>query len=428
MKKFVTAFAAILLALVSVSSLCSCGAPEKSGGVEQYRFYDFEDYKRNFQQIRLFDFFGSVSQNFDPRYVMEGNASALLMPQGHAGGTARPFAVFPTYSKDYDYNFLDFTIYANFTGSFYNAGGKNVEMLIGLTTAIPTYTQNLDYAPKTVGERFVLRPGWNQITYVIEHDLLAMTADVTSIYGVYLAFENTGSFDLSDSPKIYADGFRLQKRTYKYSPKNPVTLRSDEEAGVWEIASFDKDWQKYAVWVDNYSYNDVVPDLSLVSAPGREGGALRIYTRPGTLDGYGWPWIYISEKLFQNQDFSRFKDTAEYEYYVKFDFYNNYAETGGLLYEFKSADGKNISERNYTVNAAPRVWETQEVKLSDIKIVERDADGNVIADESGAPVTYNFSERPGRLHFWYTGYAGVTDDRKEFFIDNVRIEKVSVSG
>ena len=413
-----------------VALICVFGAVPFAGGcagqntdtyaVTEETFYDFEEYYRNFHLIKLLNTFGAVSENRDKTYVSQGERSAKLQPLGNPADTVKPRILFPAYATGHDFNFMDVTKYRSLVGSFYNAEEENVSVEIGFTTSLFVSEQWSDYVSVTPAEKYVLKPGWNEITYLIPHDFLAIFYDLTQMHGVYFQFENAGSYNRDDAPVIYVDNLRFQRLSEPYVPENAIRQTADEAAGVWEIASFEEEAQRYAIRVERAdNYQEVVPDLEIIDPHmGDEvGKVLRYYTRPGTSEKYGWPWTYLSPKLFSGIDFSQFEDTAEYEYYFKLDFYNNYKETAGMAVEFVSAD-HSLSYQTYSLlSAEPQSWTTFSIRLSSLQ--------RTVTDEDGTTRTVRFIDEPGTIYFVYDAYAEETLDRKEFYIDNIRIERVA---
>ncbi len=435
MKKL-SLFLATLFSVTSIAALAGCvdGGKDSAASSSEteaaaqgpiINFYDFESTKRNISQMRPFQSFGVIAENADEKYVSEGKGSLKIQPMGAFGQTTKPYLMFPTYFAEYDYNFMDFTKYRSFSGDFYNAEEKPVQMDIGLATTVPTYLRDISWTDTTVMENVILQPGWNKVTYVIQHDLIDMFADLTSIFGVVVAFDNINSLYAKDAPTLYVDNLKLEElSTPHVVGEKSFELDKDDEKGIYEVVSFEKDYQKYAVWCGRHRNKYMHPDYEIFNPLlGDEiGNVLRFKTRytPSTEPNY--IQTYIAGELIRQYDTKAMKEDANYDYYLCMDFYNNSDALMWFRTEFCTQ-----SENNSTaiakapasatwgkINVDPHTWSTYEQKLNGIEIKTTALDGSEKIVE--------YLDDPGNVFFIY-GDHYQEGERREFWLDNVRIEK-----
>ncbi len=426
MKKL-SLFLATLFAVSSVATLAGCGGgkTQKGGSDAVINFYDFEDAKRNINQVRPFQTFGVIAQNEQEKYITEGTGSLKIQPMGEFGSTVKPYLMFPTYFAEYEYNFMDFSAIKSFSGDFYNAEDKPIQMDIALATTAPTYLRNVSWTDTTVRENVVLQPGWNKVSYVVQHDLIGLYADIKNIYGVIISFDNIGSLYAEDAPTLYVDNLKLEKLETPYE-KEDITypLDKDEEKGIYEIASFDKDYQKYVVWCGRHRNQFMHPDYEIFNPLlGDEiGNVLRFNTRyvPKTEPNY--IQTYVAGELIRQYDTQAMKNDANYDYYLCIDFYNNSDSSMWLRVEYCARAENNSSAIAQAPTSAtwkktvlePHAWQTYEYNLADIEITMKKTDGT--------SSTVKYLDDPGHIvFFWGDHYQ--EGPRREFWMDNVRIEK-----
>lgn len=423
---------ASLLSVISPLTACSCSKNkndvEKGGLGVVEMFYDFENYERNLAQLRTFGSFGVVSENREIEYVSEGLVSCKLQPLGAKDTTSKPYIVFPTYSPIYDYNYTNFNNYRQFTGDFYNAEEKEVKVDIGLATSTPTYLRDEknQWMETSVSNSVTLKPGWNKIVYTIEHDLLGVAKNLNEIYGIFLAFENAGSRFAKDAVTIYVDNFKLEKLETAHVKAEKFDVKTTEEKDgngnvvktIYEVCSFDKAYQQYMVWGEQYRHTYVQPDFEIFNPMlGDEiGSVMRINTRSVLdLGKSNYPQCFLAGAMVRQHDTAQFladitAENPEYEYYFCFDAYNNSATSFSFNIYFTDTDRKSSVSTNFTL--VPNEWVKCEVNLGKQTIKD-------VVDAEGNPKLY--LSDVGDVKFTYERY--VSEERREFWLDNVRIEK-----
>ena len=122
---------------------------------------DFEEWKPDFSKLRIGGDFGKITRSEE--YVTSGKYSAKLQPGGPYASSA-PYFTVPLTSKMYGYKYV-MSDYVAITAKFYNAEQEDVSMEIGLTFT--------NYGNK-VPTKYTLKPGWNDVTYVINHNVIQM--------------------------------------------------------------------------------------------------------------------------------------------------------------------------------------------------------------------------------------------------------------
>lgn len=358
---------------------------------------NFESYKPNINIAGVINGFGKISLNTDKNYVSRGERSARLDPLGWAGTGALPLVYFPTTSVEYDYNFKDFTYIDYITFDMYNDNGKEVAIKAGFIKSIT----NMEAVTRVNEQEIILEPGWNKDCIIYVDDaILALTADITSLIGVYFMFENAGSLDIVESdnlnertPRFYLDNLVMVKKSQPNSTTIEITLNENE------ILDFELLYQKYMVSNDNPSIMEVVnaTDYGLVAPSGKR--VLRAVLK-GNNSG-SWKLFRILDKLVQQTAlYGMDKETAK-RAYICFSTYNNYSEITNLCvdYTIASTNKPFLSTSNY---CAPMEWTHYEYAVSDILKAQPD-----------------FLSNPGEITI---NYADSTFDDREYFFDNFRIE------
>ncbi len=412
----------LLAAIFSMGVFAACNDKTETTDSTVESFYNFEDYDRNLMQVRPFQSFGVITDNKEAEYVSQGESSLKIQPLGEYGTSNKPYLVFPTYSPVYDYNFMDFAQYKCFSGDFYNAEERDIEMEVGLATSQPTYTRLLQWMNTSITEKYVLKPGWNKVVYFVEHDLINISANINQIFGVFVSFDNANSMYTEDAPVLYADNLQLEKLATPYvQAERTYALNKDEEKGVYEIASFEKAYQKYMIWCGQYRHRYAQPDYDIYNPlMGEEvGNVLRFITRPTNLTENNYPWSYISAELFKQYDIEGIKADTANDYYFCFDIYNNSETSVRLGVEYMSSlnDFSQISKTWHEEVVSPKTWATyrHDIKSIDL-IVGKDP-------TTGQSITKKWLDDMGNVRFAWDRYD--SGERREFWLDNLRIEKVA---
>ena len=136
MKKLLSLILALVISATTFS-LVGC-APSQQTPTDSKKIVlaDFEQYKPDFQLMRIMNNFGAVNVNKDAQYVKSGTTSAKLQPLGGYAQSSQPFVYFPLESELFDYDYQDFTKYESVSMWVYNAESEIENMEVGLVAAI----------------------------------------------------------------------------------------------------------------------------------------------------------------------------------------------------------------------------------------------------------------------------------------------------
>lgn len=406
MKRMCMFILALSLAFATAATAIGCNKQKTDVTVNEVTLYDFEDYDRNFALMRVMAYFGAVNVNRDEKYVKSGKMSALLQPLGYHSTmignvftpTLKPECCLyiPFSSNKYDFDYTDATHLDAVRFSMYNAE----------ETALPVYVSLIfERNAQTVSEpvAFTLKPGWNEVIYRLDHDVLAINHDLSACYGLALGFDRVGSRDLADAPEVYLDDVRLQLADTVVTPKNLIEL--DEN----EICDFEKAYQKHTV--TSFSFDKAMrPDLEIVTAAdygltapsGRK--VLRAALKPvDAVDGTIYDQIYLTQALIDAVGFSSLDDDA----YFCFEFYNDTELPMDLSVTFLDTknSGYKVARHLY---ANPKQWTPYRIRLADVDALWGNAEERTYRDNPG----------PIRIE-----WAEFTDGEHVVYMDNFRIER-----
>ena len=407
-------------ALTAVAGACSAGGGDSSTQTPErarvVTIADFEEWAPSFQLIRTGQTFGAIHVNKDLAYVKSGKQSALLHPMGAYRNGSTPIMFFPSYSKEFDIDYADFSDADKITFQFYNAEATPVNVAVGLVQEVKGIENinrtSLDYQP--------LQPGWNEVTYTVNVSALAISCDVTAIDGVFVAFENTNSRDEADAPDIYLDDVVLYRKEQAEEIQDLVQLAQNE------YADFEQDWQQYVITVRSTPYT---PDVNLVNAADYKVGeapaegeadtrpaltalsgsrVLRLLAKQGQDPAATYPGITYSGALLQRSMFSSLKEADYGRVTFKMNFFNNSPTPQRMGIMFYDANGK--KRLQYTIEGLPSYeWYTFSINVK--KLYEDWQDAN--------PKNKELFTNPGHIHVFWPEF---TQPDKEIFMDNLHFE------
>ncbi len=415
----ISLFLALALFVSGAAFAGGCKEPSETEETRVETMYDFEDVKRNLYQLQPIMDFGVISINTDAAYVSQGKTSYKLQPIGVIGSTAKPALVLPTYSNEYDYNFMDFTLYKSVVMDFYNAEEEVIEIDVGLSFSTVTRDSYQSYMTGSPVESFALTPGWNTVVYTVPHDMLAFRGDLTEVYGVYVAFENSGSMFAADSSVIYVDNVRIEKLATPHQINDKLNLKADDERGIYEVLSFDEDYQKYLVWVSRVRDRKMHPDIEIYNPLlGEEiGNVLRFNARSTAKGTDVYPTSVISGAAIRQAWENAKKNGDNYDYYFCLDIYNDSDAEFTFRMEFLSTNTETTERSELWIEPSlkPHAWTHWECNLSEVEVV-------VGKDASGSKITKPYLDDMGDAWFLW-GHFYEAEARRAFWLDNVRIER-----
>lgn len=371
--------------------------------------YDFEDYDRNFSLMRVMTYFGAVKVNTDTQYVRSGKVSALLQPLGYhstmIGNVFTPTLApesclyIPFQSVKYDFDYTDAAHLNQVRMAVYNAEATDKNMYVGLV-----FERNVQEVCEPT--KFTLRPGWNDVLYVVEHDRLVINYDLGMCYGLALSFDRVGSRYLKDAPKIYLDDIRIDTTEAAVTPNDLVEL----DAG--ELCDFEKGYQRYAFTSGVYD-KARRPDLEIVTATSAGIAApsghriLKTTIKPvDAIDGTIYDYVYLRQGIIDKANIGSYAQSAK----VCFDVYNADDDILDLSITFVSTRNANSYVVTGHINAAPKQWMTYSIAIEEI---------NRKFDEA-FNVANLYSTQPGPIRIAYPEFTGTAN--KTVYFDNFRIE------
>lgn len=407
MKKVFMMFMAALLTLSSLT-FYSGNTPVKADGEfvpkEDVVLCDFEEWKPDFSTLRIGGDFGKVTRSEE--YVASGKYSAKLQPGGpYAAST--PYVTIPLTSRLYGFKYI-MSDYVALTGKFYNAETDNVSMEIGLSFS--------GYGNK-IPTKYTLTPGWNDVTYVINHDLIQMfNGSMEGVSNVFFRFEPSLSRDINDSDVIYADDIVLRAAKTAIEPVDLVKL------SPMEICDFERPYQEYVM--SSWVYQATPPDYKIVDI--REGQlprgiiptsgncCLEITMKARTDNYQAYPQAIITEHVVARA-LNSLTEEEKQRAYIAFDIY---AYTTAFVFDLGFKDsvtgGMHSMEPNdsiyYTAPSYKGSWTTYRYKLTDI-------DNPESVGRGGQGDFYN---NPKEIRFVWADFFNEPD--RVIYLDNVRIE------
>ena len=337
--------------------------------------YDFEDYDRNFQLMRVMSYFGAVKVNTETQYVKNGNVSALLQPLGYHSTmlnnprTTSPESCLyvPFTSETYDFDYSDSAKIREIDFSIYNGEEESVSVYVGLI-----YDKHAQEVSEPI--EFVLEPGWNEVTYTLDHNILAINYDLSACYGMALSFDRVGSRELKEAPQLYLDDIWLKLNESAVTPEDVIVLDDNE------ICDFEKSYQEYVVKSESYD-KALRPDLDIVMASDYGLQAisgdkvLRAVLKPtDCIDGTIYDSIYFAQSLMDKIDFSEVSDEDR----ICFDIYNDSNTTFDFSVQFVAKDNSTYVKH---LQAKAGEWTTVEIFFKEINFAESVAEIRILWSE-----------------------------------------------
>ena len=395
-----------LSGVLCFSLLVGCGRAEESaslGEIKEVLLYDFEDYDRNFTLMKTMAYFGAVNINKDTEFVKNGKVSALIQPLGpystaqstNGWGLQQNTCLYiPFVSKKYDFDYADCAKIQTINMSVYNAEKDNIKMYIGLLFDDQAEAMSL---PVT----FTLEPGWNEVAYALDHDVLAISNNLQTCYGMALRFDKVASRELKDAPKIYMDDIRLITTEKAVKPEKIQLLNEDGVCDFEQIA------HKY---VFSSSTHDAIhqADMSIVKAADYEitapsgNNVLRAELKAtDSIDGTIYERLIFNQVLAESLDFKNAGEDARF----CFDLYNDSDVAIDFTVIFKMP--KASSQTGDHLYASPKQWSKFSMPLA------------YLYRASGDDVVW-YQDDTGQIEIHFGEFEG--EDRV-IYIDNLRIEK-----
>lgn len=404
MKRLLIVFVTVLITIIATFSVYPAVAEDKKFTPKQdIVLCDFEQWKPDFSTLRIGGDFGKVTRSTE--YVASGKYSAKLQPGGPYSSSA-PYFTLPLTSRLYGFKYV-MTDYVAITGKFYNAHQKDVSMEVGLT-----FSKFGNKMPV----KYTLKPGWNDISYVINHNLIQMfNGSMEGVSNVFFRFEPSLSRDINDSDVIYADDIIIHGAQTEIEPLNLVKL------SPLEICDFERPYQEYIM--SSWVYQETPPDYRIVDV--REGQLPKgVYPTSGNCclemtlhsrsDGYqAYPQGIITNNVVAKAINALTAEEKDMAYIVM----DVYPYTTHFMFDWGFKDSvsggtSNLQPCDVIFNgffAGKGEWTTCRLKLTDI--VRKNDDDEPVSD---------FINNPSEIRFvWASFFDGVD---RIVYLDNVRIE------
>ena len=379
----------ILMSLLSVFSLISTVAcddnldgDKKQSSIGANVVYSFNE---PLYDVKMSGGFGKVQVNQDTAYVKTGKKSLKLTPFENAN---YPIVTFPFFSKYVNalknnlrkLNNITFEIYAT----------KSAEVGVGLYFSKAADT-------KTPVQKFMLETGWNKIVYKVDLAVLELYGNLDEFYGAYLSYEG------ATRPVLYVDSISVDEAKSEISYETLIDIDNSGEGVL--LTDFERTIHSNLFNAKNASglaapVIEVVKaaDYGLTVNDGESVLRVKPTVKNATDSTVSNTYLFFAEAYMRAVDWGKFSSNLD-EYSFKFDLYTKCENQDdaffGLYLDYGTEDN------GWTPVATKKCgeWTTCSVSLN--------AFADYINDYKGLAFKYE----------------DVTDETREFFVDNVRIEK-----
>ncbi len=376
---------ALLLCLMCCTPMLACAdKTEAEDGLTLV--YDFET---TYRPVGMGSGFGRINVNTDKNFVSGGNKSLKLNPMGK--GTVKPYMIMPFMGEPLTCNYTDATMLDEVRLKV-NAP-YDMNMYVGLY-----YSDKGEL--KSPSKTVELKTGWNDVVYTPDYSLIAISYNLKESIGLYLQFDQYAE---SETPDVYVDDVKVKLREEPVEYENLITLK--RTADFIEICDFEKVYQSVA-FTPKYNTSVPTPAVEVVNAAdyGIEAPSgkkvLRIEVYPKSDASTSWTQMYMSDEVLKALDLSSLETEID-NYEFRCDLYQKQGKP--LLLEVNAYTGKGAMDWA-GVTSRQDEWVTMKKPLSTL-------------NQKG------FISSPGSFAFaWLDLKSG--DDIGEYFIDNIRIEKI----
>ncbi|MBR2449837.1 MAG: hypothetical protein IKB30_06955 [Clostridia bacterium] len=435
MFKKIIALLLTVCTIFATFSMTACSEEKTSG--KCIVFNSFENFEKDMQsQIRMLNNFGVLNINFDEDYVKFGNGSAKIEPSSGTNEKVTPSFIIPTYSSRYEYDYKDFTKMEKISVWMYNAQTEPYTFGIGLQIGPWTTGQWWDRVDRTTPVYYTLNNGWNYIEYNVDPTYLAFQgqSDITDIHGLVFEFEYSSQF--ADVPVLYMDDIRFHYLD-KAVKGSQITIKADEENGVWTIADFEETIQNQYFYMRKTDVNNLRVNAKVVNAlkhntTTTNGHNVLELTKHSGDSSSGWPRATLSGKVIKMAIDKIGQDIIEHpeNYELRFDYFN--ASPVAHNFNIMMSTPATNNEQNLWQGASTKPFTWAEWSMDFATISKRFQD-NVDNPENSMALNpgyteVNFAAAPGDVIFSTQGFGGDTNTRDRIYlIDNVRIVKKAVT-
>lgn len=289
-------------------SFFGCGKQDKPNGEQNetpdYAIVnDFENYRTDVEPLVPLNYFGKISLNEDKTFVSSGEKSLKLYPSSDPTQSNLSAPVFrqPLNQVAKQLDLSDIRQVSKFTCKAYNASDKDVSVYV-----------SVDFdGGSTFRKEFVLKNGWNTVSYSIDPQIIGISYDVSACKGLLFGFDKPQDGEV---PTVYIDELAVYKTDVPYTD---LDLALDAN----EIISFDKLYQEYVVY-PNTTYAEFTPKLSINSSAvfSKSGYSLKVDLVPndGTYPAgnYIYTGFTISGDFISRTNFKDYEDDDVFTFSV----------------------------------------------------------------------------------------------------------------
>ena len=381
-----------LLAFLSVCSLIGTTAcnnekdDKKQGVIGENVVYSFNE---ALYDVKMSDGFGKVQVNQDVAYVKTGKKSLKLTPFESAN---YPIVTFPFFSKYVNSLKNNLRKLHSITFEIYATESADIGVGLYFSKAADT---------KTPVQKFSLKKGWNTIVYKVDLSILELYGNLDNFYGAYLSYEGGAR------PVLYVDSISVDEAKSEIAYETLIDIDNSGEGVL--LTDFERSIHSNLFNAKNAS-GLASPVIEVVKAsdhgitPNGGEGVLRVEptAKNANNTSVSNTYLFFAEAYMRAVDWSKFTNNLG-GYSFKFDLYTKCSNSDdaffGLYLDYGTADN------GWTPVATKKrgEWTTCSVSLN--------AFSDYINDYKGLAFKYE----------------DVADTNREFFIDNVRIEKGNVT-
>lgn len=309
---------------------------------------DYENYKEDIEPLVPLNYFGKISLNEDKEYVTSGEKSLKLYPSSDPtqSNLSAPEFRQPLNQVAKELDLSDIRQVSKFTCSVYNTSEKDISMYV-----------SVDFdGGSTFSREFVLKNGWNTVSYSVDPQIIGISYDVSACKGLLFGFDKPQDGEV---PTIYMDELAVYKTQEPYTE---LDLALDDG----EIISFDKLYQEYVLY-PNTTYAEFAPQLSINSsaAYAKNGYSLKVDLVPN--DGTYPAGNYIYTGFTISGDYigrTNFKDYEDDDIFT-FSVYNAGKTQQRLFLEMFTQKNSTYYKKT-DIYVKPGEWYTFEATIAEL--------------------------------------------------------------
>ena len=343
----------LLSCVILMAGVAGCAPRDKTGQEENKNpnyvvVNDFENYKEDVEPLVPLNYFGKISLNEEEKYVTSGEKSLRLYPASDPtqSNLSAPEFRQPLNQVAKELDLSDIRQITKFTCSVYNDSEKDVSMYV---------STDFD-GGSTFKKEFVLKSGWNTVSYSVDPQIIGISYDVSVCKGLLFGFDKPQEGEV---PTIYMDELAAYKTE---TPYTELDLELEEN----EIISFDKLYQEYVLY-PNTTYAEFAPQLSINSNAvyAKSGYSLKVDLIPndGTFptDNYIYTGFTISGDYIARTNFKDYEDDDVFSFRVY-----NAGKTQQRLFLEMFTQKNSTYYKKTDIYVKPGEWYTFEATIAEL--------------------------------------------------------------